>query len=476
MEYQDISYEVHDSIATITLNRPERMNSFSPQLLTSWSAAITNAAEDESVRVVVVTGAGRAFCAGADVKARAEENAILASDENWTPAMRRNSLRYSVQRVPQALQYLDKPYIAAINGAAVGAGMDMCSMADIRIASDQARFGMAYVNVGLIPGDGGAWMLPRLVGLQKALELIWSGDLFSAQEALDIGYVSRVVPHESLLDEVYAYASKLASGPADHDADGEAAGLPRPQHAVHGGARGGPGGDDRRPDLGRCGRGPEGLLGEAQAGLPGPLVCRSLRPRSVGGAAPHTPPSRRSVRCAPLGPPTRPSDFLLWGRSPHTPTRNARRRHKTVRLPPLAAEGGGEGRCAAARPARAGDDGRPVQGEGAAMPGVPLTLILFPGGRGSGCALGAVSRLPIRVGAWGRSPHRRESEGGWVGQSRVARSSRMGVRGAQPPADDTRVTSGSPLSLTLSRRGEREPEGAAAPGPLEGYSTGGGGP
>ena len=110
------------------------------------------------------------------------------------------------------------------------------------------------------------------------------------------------------------------------------------------------------------------------------------------------------------------------------------------------------------------------------MPGVPLTLILFPGGRGSGCALGAVSRLPIRVGAWGRSPHRRESEGGWVGQSRAARSSRMGVRGAQPPADDTRVTSGSPLSLTLSRRGEREPEGAAAPGSLEGYSTGGGGP
>ena len=213
MEYQDITYEVHDSIATITLNRPERMNSFSPQLLTSWSAAITRAAEDEDVRVVVVTGAGRAFCAGADVKARAEENAILASDENWTPAMRRNSLRYSVQRVPQALQYLDKPYLAAINGAAVGAGMDMCSMADIRIASDQARFGMAYVNVGLIPGDGGAWLLPRLVGLQKALELIWSGDLFSAQEALDIGYVSRVVPHDSLLDEVYAYASKLASGP-----------------------------------------------------------------------------------------------------------------------------------------------------------------------------------------------------------------------------------------------------------------------
>ena len=189
------------------------MNSFSPALLESWADAIGRAAEDDDVRVVVVTGAGRAFCAGADLKARAEENAVLASSNEQTPAMRRNSLRHSVHRVPQALQYLDKPYIAAVNGPAVGAGMDMASMADLRFASDQARFGMAYVRVGLVPGDGGAWLLPRLVGLQKALELIWSGELFDAQEALAIGYVTRVVPHDSLLDEVYEYAEKLASGP-----------------------------------------------------------------------------------------------------------------------------------------------------------------------------------------------------------------------------------------------------------------------
>ena len=213
MEYQDISFEVRDRIATITLNRPERMNSFSPALLENWADAIGRAAEDDDVRVVVVTGAGRAFCAGADLKARAEENAVLASSNEQTPAMRRNSLRHSVHRVPQALQYLDKPYIAAVNGPAVGAGMDMASMADLRFASDQARFGMAYVRVGLVPGDGGAWLLPRLVGLQKALELIWSGELFDAQEALAIGYVTRVVPHDSLLDEVYEYAEKLASGP-----------------------------------------------------------------------------------------------------------------------------------------------------------------------------------------------------------------------------------------------------------------------
>ena len=213
MEYEDVQYEVRERIATITLNRPERLNSFSPPLLRNWADAIKRASEDDDVRVVVVTGAGRAFCAGADVKARAAENDIIAADADQTPALRRNSLRFRVHRVPQALQYLDKPYIAAVNGAAVGAGMDMASMADLRIASDQARFGMAYVRVGLVPGDGGAWLLPRLVGLQKALELIWSGELFDAQEALEMGYVSRVVPHDSLMDEVYAYAEKLASGP-----------------------------------------------------------------------------------------------------------------------------------------------------------------------------------------------------------------------------------------------------------------------
>ena len=213
MEYEDIAYEVRDQIATITLNRPERMNSFSDALLGNWADAIGQAAQDDDVRVLVVTGAGRAFCAGADLKARAEQNEILAASEDQTPAMRRNSLRYSVHRVPQALQYLDKPYIAAVNGPAVGAGMDMASMADLRFASDQARFGMAYVRVGLVPGDGGAWLLPRLVGLQKALELIWSGELFGADDALEMGYVTRVVPHDSLLDEVYAYAAKLAEGP-----------------------------------------------------------------------------------------------------------------------------------------------------------------------------------------------------------------------------------------------------------------------
>src|SRR5690606_33159997 len=142
-----ILYDVQDRIATITLNRPERMNSFSGPLLEGWEACIRRASEDAGVRAVIGTGAGRPSSAGADLRASGNEDRVLMADRN--AGERRNSLRFTVHRVAHALQYLDKPYIAAVNGAAVGAGMDMASMADIRIASDQARFGMSYVNVGL---------------------------------------------------------------------------------------------------------------------------------------------------------------------------------------------------------------------------------------------------------------------------------------------------------------------------------------
>lgn len=192
MAYQDIIYNVEDHIATITLNRPETLNAFTPALLDEWVDAIETAQKDAQVRVVVVTGAGRGFCSGMDVRgaARGGEAPPLYA--------RRNFMRIGVHKVPRALEGLAKPYIASINGPAAGAGMDMASMADIRIMSDKARVGMNYVRMGLLPGDAGCYFLPRIVGIAKALELIWSGRMIDAEEALRIGYVSKVVPHDEL--------------------------------------------------------------------------------------------------------------------------------------------------------------------------------------------------------------------------------------------------------------------------------------
>ena len=151
MEYQDIIYTVEDHIATITLNRPEGLNALTETMIKEWVDAIETARSDPEVRVLVVTGAGRGFCSGMDVRraaARGEAPPIYT---------RRNHMRLGIHRVPRALESFDKPYIASINGPAAGAGMDMASMADIRIMSDRARVGMTYVRMGLFPGDAGCY-------------------------------------------------------------------------------------------------------------------------------------------------------------------------------------------------------------------------------------------------------------------------------------------------------------------------------
>lgn len=211
---EQILYDVDDHIATITLNRPERMNAFTDVMIREWAEALNMARTDSDVRVVIVTGNGRGFCAGADLKSGSGIPETARRDTPPTAAERRNWLRDGVHQVPRAVQLLDKPYIAAVNGSAVGAGMDMASMADIRIASEQAKFAMSYVRVGLVPGDGGAYFLPRIVGVAKALELIWTGDFLSAQDALACGYVSKVVPGDDLMSETRAFAKRLAEGPA----------------------------------------------------------------------------------------------------------------------------------------------------------------------------------------------------------------------------------------------------------------------
>jgi 2-(1,2-epoxy-1,2-dihydrophenyl)acetyl-CoA isomerase len=214
VNFEQILYEKDGGVATITLNRPERMNAFTDVMIREWAQAIEDARTDREVRVVIVTGAGRGFCAGADLRGGSGVAEAARADRPPSAADRRNWLRDGVHAVPRAVALLDKPYIAAVNGAAVGAGMDMASMADIRIASDRARFAMSYMKVGLVPGDGGCYFLPRIVGLSKALELIWTGDFLDAQEALRVGYVSKVVPADDLMAEATAFARKLAEGPA----------------------------------------------------------------------------------------------------------------------------------------------------------------------------------------------------------------------------------------------------------------------
>ncbi|MFQ5879323.1 MAG: enoyl-CoA hydratase/isomerase family protein [Dehalococcoidia bacterium] len=212
MEFQEIIYDKGEGIATITLNRPQRLNALSRGMLDEWVTALEDARTDDEVRAIIVTGAGRGFCAGADLQEMAAGRGL--AEARASIVERRNYLRETVQRVPRLAAALNKPYIAAVNGPAAGAGMDMASACDIRIAGEGARFGMTYVRVGLVPGDGGCYFLPRIVGLAKALELMWTGEVIDAQEALRIGYVSQVVAQDELMAYTREFALRLARGPA----------------------------------------------------------------------------------------------------------------------------------------------------------------------------------------------------------------------------------------------------------------------
>ena len=212
MAYQAILYDVQDGVATITLNKPERLNAFDDAMLTEWQQAIVAADQDRGVGAIIITGAGRGFCSGMNVAAEAGGSGVLRSEASVST--RRHSLRDRVHPIPRALIQLEKPYIAAINGAAAGAGMDMASMADIRFAASTARVGMTYVRMGLIPGDGGTYTLPRIVGVQRALDMMWTGKMFTAQEALEMGYLMAVYEPDELLPRVTEYARQIARGPA----------------------------------------------------------------------------------------------------------------------------------------------------------------------------------------------------------------------------------------------------------------------
>lgn len=202
-----ILFERQGAVAIITLNRPDKMNAFDFPMLKAWRKALSDCEYDSAIRAVVITGAGRAFCSGGDIEemaARIEADAQVQKAFLWD----------NVYPVALAMRALPKPVIAAVNGVAMGAGMDMALWCDLRFAAEQARFAETYVKVGVVPGDGGAYLLPRLVGTAKALELLWTGMPLSARQALELGIVNRVYPDGDLMRETIAFAQELAKGPA----------------------------------------------------------------------------------------------------------------------------------------------------------------------------------------------------------------------------------------------------------------------
>ncbi len=207
-----VLYEQDGPIVTLTLNAPERRNAISSF---ADCDAIVDACRrvnlDRSVRCVILTGAGSAFCSGGDLKAMRDKRGIM---EGSHVDMREN-YRRGVQRMAQALYECDAPTIAAVNGPAIGLGLDVACMCDIRVASETAIFAESFIKVGIVPGDGGAWLLPRVVGMSMALEMSFTGDPLDAAAAKEARLVSRVVPPEALMGAARALAGRIAANPPD---------------------------------------------------------------------------------------------------------------------------------------------------------------------------------------------------------------------------------------------------------------------
>ena len=206
-DYSDLLYEMADGIATITLNRPERLNAITIPMLTSLSRALRDADLDRQVRVIVLTGAGRGFCAGLDIKDLVAGTGIGA-DGGGALATARFDLAGSP---PVVLHTTDKPVLCALNGSAAGYGMDLALGCDIRIASSEAKLAAVFTKRGILPESGGSWLLPRLIGWAKAAEVAFRGMTLSAQEALELGLVNHVVEPERLMPFAREVAAEIAA-------------------------------------------------------------------------------------------------------------------------------------------------------------------------------------------------------------------------------------------------------------------------
>lgn len=218
MNYNTLRYEVADHILTLTLNRPDQLNSFTVEMANELIDAFNRASDDDEVRAIVVTGEGRAFCAGMDLTSAGN---VFGLDESLQPTMEDMEqrledpamiagVRDTGGRVTLAIYDCKKPVIAAINGAAVGIGATMTCAMDIRLASEHARIGFVFNKIGITPEACSTWFLPRIVGISQALEWCYTGEILKADEALASGFVKAVLPADKLLDEAYRIAGKIA--------------------------------------------------------------------------------------------------------------------------------------------------------------------------------------------------------------------------------------------------------------------------
>ncbi len=203
VETSEVLYEVADHIAVITLNAPERMNTISGPMLNALARLLTKANEDPAVRCVILTGKGRAFCAGLDLRQERDGNGLSAASSPTTLNLRNTP--------PTVLHAMDKPTICAVNGGAAGYGMDTALGCDIRIMAESAKFAAAFVKRGVVPESGGTWLLPRMLGWAKASELIFTGRTLSARECLEWGLANEVVPDTELMTRARALATEIAA-------------------------------------------------------------------------------------------------------------------------------------------------------------------------------------------------------------------------------------------------------------------------
>jgi enoyl-CoA hydratase/carnithine racemase len=210
MNLIDLTYAKSGHLAVLTLNREAARNAYSMEMIASLEYALDEAERDAEVRCVILTGAGKSFSAGGDVKAMLDKTGMFEGE----PFALRNRYLDGIHRVPRRIARFEKPIIAALNGAAIGAGLDLACMCDIRIAAEGAQFGSTFVKLGLVPGDGGAYVLSRVIGFPRALELMLTGRLIDCAEAERIGLVHQVVPAENLLVAAQRKAELIAeNGP-----------------------------------------------------------------------------------------------------------------------------------------------------------------------------------------------------------------------------------------------------------------------